>query len=167
MVVPIIAGGAILAFITWGKDLFGAKTFNTMMKGLILLSIAVVGYIGYKMYRSWMDTKEKAEDIVEGVTESFEDVWNKLVEAGERGSETIEETKERLSWITTVTPKEFLPDIDVTIGKITPGDYETTYGPEASADATLLQKIYWAPTEVILGTKRNITEFADKLKFWD
>ena len=71
-----------------------------------------------------------------------------LTQAGERGKESYE-------WVTTVTPEEFLPDIDTMAGKITPGDYETTYGPGAEENTSLLRKIYWGPTAVILGTKEK------------
>ena len=153
MVVPIIAGGAILAFITWGEDVFGKKTFKQIMRAGIALGLLIIIYIGYKAYKVWKDAKDKAEDIYEDVTGAIADTYgsimDKLVEAGERG-------KSSYKWITEVTPGEFLPDVDAAFGKITPGDYETTYGSEAEKDTSLLRKVYWGPTAVILGTKERV-----------
>ena len=50
MVVPIIAGAGILGFLTWGKDLFGPKMFKQILTGGIIITLAILGYIGYKLY---------------------------------------------------------------------------------------------------------------------
>lgn len=149
MVVPIIAGAGILAFVTWGEDVFGDKLFKQLITAGIALVILVILYIAYKMYLVWVAAKETGEDIVEKATQTYQDILDKLGQAGERGQESY-------NWLTTVTPEEFLPDVDIALGKITPGDYESTYGPGADEDTSLLRKIYWAPTAAILGTKGRV-----------
>ena len=60
MVLSIVAGGALLAFITWGKELFGVKLFNQILTVIILLSIGIIGYFIYQIYTK----KEKVEDFI-------------------------------------------------------------------------------------------------------
>lgn len=166
MALPIITGGAILGFMTWGKDIFGENTFKKIMAAGTVVLILGLGYIGYKMYDAWKNTKEKIDDAYETTGEIVEKGWQWILEVGERGNQDIE-------WLKTATPKEYIYAIDETAGKITPGDYENS----KEEDASLLEKIYWAPTNIILGTKENIFDtkenilntpswIKEKLKFW-
>ena len=78
MVVPVIAGAAILSFVAFGKDLLGEKTFNKTFKGLILVSIAGVGYLGYKLYKGYIESKsyveEKATGAIDFILKTSEDI---------------------------------------------------------------------------------------------
>ena len=76
MVVPVIAGAAVLSFVAFGKELFGEKTFNQIFKGLIVLGVIIISYIGYKMYKTYSETKEKVDDAAEYVSEKFDWVFN-------------------------------------------------------------------------------------------
>lgn len=172
MVVPIIAGGAILAFITWGKDVFGEQTFDKIIKGGIALGILVIIYIAYKAYKAWMDAKEAAEEVVDDITGKVKEGWEWILAGTDTGKDILED---KWTWITTVTPEEFLPDIDASVSKVTPNNYNETYGPGQKEDVSLLQKLYWGPTAIILGTKdktvaetkdiyKDITTIPDQLK---
>ena len=172
MVVPIVAGAGILAFITWGKDVFDEKTFNQIMKAGIALGILVIIYIGYKIYRVWVDAKDKTEDVYDEAKETLTEGWEWILAGTNTGKDVLED---KYNWVTTVTPKEFLPDVDNAFSKITPGSLKETYGPDADEDISLLQKIYWGPTAVITGTRdktvyevkdiyRDITTVPEQLK---
>ena len=162
MVVPIVIGAAILAFVGWGKETFGETTYNQIMKAGIALGALLILYLGYKAYRTYMDAKEAAEDVVEGITEKVTEGWEWILEGTDTGRDILEDKYE---WLTTVTPKEFLPDVDSAVSKVTPGNYAETYGPDAKDDVSLLQKIYWAPTAIITGTRdKTIAETTDIYK---
>ena len=159
MVVPIVIGAAVLAFAGWGKETFGETTYNQIMKAGIALGVLLILYLGYKAYRAYMDAKEAAEDVVEGITEKVTEGWEWILEGTDTGRDILED---KYDWLTTVTPKEFLPDVDSAVGKILPGSLEETYGPGAKDDVSLLQKIYWAPTAIITGTRdKTLSEMKD------
>ena len=159
MVVPIVIGAAILAFAGWGKETFGKTTYNQIMKAGIALGALLILYLGYKAYRAYMDAKEAAEDVVEGITEKVTEGWEWILEGTDTGRDILED---KYDWLTTVTPKEFLPDVDSALSKVTPGNYAETYGPDTKDDVSLLQKIYWAPTAIITGTKdKTLNEMKD------
>ena len=80
MVVPVIAGAAILSFVTFGKNLFGEKTFNKIFKGLILVSIAGIGYIGYKLYKGYVKSKSYVEDKTTGAIEFVRETSENIME---------------------------------------------------------------------------------------
>ena len=143
MVVPIVIGAAILAFAGWGKETFGETTYNQIMKAGIALGALLILYLGYKAYRAYMDAKEAAEDVVEGITEKVTEGWEWILEGTDTGRDILED---KYDWLTTVTPKEFLPDVDSALSKVTPG-----------RDESLLSKIYWAPTDIITGTRDKVT----------
>lgn len=78
MVLPIIAGGALLAFITWGKKLFGVKLFNQILTVLILLSVGLIGYFLYQLYK----VKKATDDVVEDAKEKITEGWEWIFEGG-------------------------------------------------------------------------------------
>lgn len=88
MVLPIIAGGALLAFVTWGKELFGQKLFNQILTIIILLSVGLIGYFLYRLYKA----KKAADNAVEDVKEKITEGWKWIFEGGAK-----EETEKVLS----------------------------------------------------------------------
>ncbi|MCK5520316.1 MAG: hypothetical protein KAI81_04325 [Candidatus Marinimicrobia bacterium] len=91
MAIPIIAGGAILGFMTWGEDIFGKTTFKKILTGGIIVLIIGIGYVGYKMYEAAKKAKEKVDDTYEAAGDIIEGGWQWILEAGERGNQLIEE----------------------------------------------------------------------------
>ena len=90
MVVPIIAGGVLLGYITYGKELLGKKTFDLILKGLIVGVVIFVGYIGYKLYK----LQKKGEETVEDIKDVIDDILKRPKKAKEE-TERVLESDER------------------------------------------------------------------------
>lgn len=159
MALPFIAVGAgILAFITWGKDVFGENTFNKLLKGLIISILVIGAYLAYKAYEAYSETKEKVEDSYEYVTEGLGNILDDLIEAGERGAEWIGESK--------IAQTEAIKKLDPYLG-LKSGISETSLEAKQYALGQKWRKDFLnSPSYIIEGTKENIKNFTDKLKFW-
>ena len=78
MVLPIIGGAVLLSFITFGENLLGKKLFKQALTFIIILSITLIGYFLYQLYK----TKEKAEDVMEDAAEKITEGWEWIFEGG-------------------------------------------------------------------------------------
>ena len=78
IILSIIAGGTLLAFITWGKELFGQKLFNQILTVIILLSVGLISYFIYQIYTE----KEKVEDFIK-------DKWNWITKGAEEETDKV------------------------------------------------------------------------------
>lgn len=87
MVAPIIAGGVVLAFITWGEGVFGKSTFNKITKAAIGLGILGIVYIVYKSYKAWMNAKEAVQSTYQDISEKAQEGWEWVLEGSETGKE--------------------------------------------------------------------------------
>lgn len=168
MVVPIIAGGAaILAFVTWGKDIFGESTFKKILHAGIALGVLGIIYIAYKAYRAWTDVKEAGEDAVEKVTKKITDSWDWVYEGLENKKKDIEED---IDWWADTPGIEILKAGGEKVVDATPEFVKDVYntprwiiegGRDIAIDKTI--DIYNSPKWIIESTRDKVL---DKLKFW-
>lgn len=158
MVAPIIAGASILAFITWGEGLFGKDVFNKIVKGLIV-GVSLIGiYLIYLAYKAYSETKDNVEDTYEYVTEGLEDILDNLITAGERGMEWSGESK--------IVRTEAVKKLDPYLGLKSGITEDSLEAKQYALGQKWRKDILNAPTYIVAGTKENIKNFTDKLKFW-
>ena len=102
MVLPvIIAGGAYLVF---GKELLiklfgknsGEKLFKQTITLIIILSIGIIGYFIYQIYKAKEKAKETIEETIEKGWEWVLDVKEDFTDWSEEGAEARKQAIERL-----------------------------------------------------------------------
>ena len=182
--VPIIAGGAaILAFVTWGKDVFGESTFKKILHAGIALGVLGVIYITYKAYRAWMDAKEAGEAAVEKVTKRVIDSYDWIFEgAGEEADRVLD--NDRYNALPGAA-QDFIK-LGETVGQLVGGSPATAgrdtaqatynslykkYGPKTAeryrelgsiGRLTITAADYFGAGDAVVKTKQKL----NKLKFW-
>ena len=88
MVVPIIAGGAFLGFLAFGKDLLGEALFKKVFVGIVILSLGLISYFVYKMYK----TKEDVGNIIKNIYNTVTGAPDRAKDAFEANSQVDDTT---------------------------------------------------------------------------
>lgn len=158
MVLPIVAGGALVAFIAFGKDLVGEKSFNNIIKVLLGLGIIIASYVIYKMYKTYMGVSNTAGEYIDIVGKYADTAKDKIDVLLNSGQEVMDKAKagveDNYEWVTTVKTKDVLSDIDIQAAKLTPGSPKTAWTKESS----FIEDVFWTPTKIITGTRDNILD---------
>ena len=157
MVVPIIAGTAILSFVAFGKELFGEKTFNQIFKGLIVLGVIIISYIGYKMYKTYSETKEKVDEATEYVSDGV--AW--LFEGTKKTYEDVKEWTDESKIARQEAVNKLDPYLGIKTG-IAPGSLEARQKEAGKKARQKVIDLYNAPTYYILKGKEKILSLFDR-----